>query len=195
MNTGIWWEGLREREYLEGLGLVGGIILKWTFKECDLEAGTGLIWFRMGTGNGRLWVWQWTVEFLKVRVVSWLTEDLLASQEGLCFMEIVGELVRTPTHCEMEYLSSFRFLPLQETVCEVTKTRLMPRVANNQECCVSHRAFKELTKRGVKVQPCKTPQMPTVYLPTIDTNNMAHTWNLWRRSIPNVHLWPINYVQ
>jgi len=33
---------------------VEGIILKWIFKQSEGERGTGLIWFRIGTGGGRL---------------------------------------------------------------------------------------------------------------------------------------------
>jgi hypothetical protein len=30
------------------------VILKWIFKKWDLEAWTGLIWLRIGTGGGHL---------------------------------------------------------------------------------------------------------------------------------------------
>jgi hypothetical protein len=33
---------------------VEGIILKWIFKKYEGEIGSGLIWFRIGTGGGRL---------------------------------------------------------------------------------------------------------------------------------------------
>ena len=33
---------------------VEGIILKWMFKKYEGEIGIGLIWFRIGTGGGRL---------------------------------------------------------------------------------------------------------------------------------------------
>jgi hypothetical protein len=32
------------------------------------------------------------LRFHKMRVISWLTEDLLASQEGLCYVELVSEI-------------------------------------------------------------------------------------------------------
>jgi hypothetical protein len=33
---------------------VEGIMLKWMFKKYEEETGTGLIWFRIVTGGGRL---------------------------------------------------------------------------------------------------------------------------------------------
>jgi len=37
--------------------------------------------FRTGTGGGLLWTRQWTFRFHKMRVISWLAEELLVSQE------------------------------------------------------------------------------------------------------------------
>ena len=55
----------------------------------DGEAWTGLIWLRTGTGRSRLWMRSRTLGFHKIRGISWLAKDLLASQEGLCSMELV----------------------------------------------------------------------------------------------------------
>jgi uncharacterized protein (UPF0128 family) len=52
---GFWWEDQRERYHLEDLGTDGRIILKWIFKK-GWEALTGLIWLRIGTCGGRLWM-------------------------------------------------------------------------------------------------------------------------------------------
>jgi hypothetical protein len=49
-----------------------------------------LSWLRIGTGGGLLWMRQWTSEFHKMRGISWLAEKLLASQEGICSMELVS---------------------------------------------------------------------------------------------------------
>jgi hypothetical protein len=45
----FWWRNLRERDDLDGR-----IILKWIFKMWFGEARTGLLWLRIGTGNGHL---------------------------------------------------------------------------------------------------------------------------------------------
>jgi len=42
------------------------------------EVGWGLVWLRVGTGGGLSWM----------RGISWLAEDLLASQGGLCCLEL-----------------------------------------------------------------------------------------------------------
>jgi hypothetical protein len=40
--------------------------------------------------GGLLWMQQWTFGFHKTRGISWLADDLLASQEALCSMELVS---------------------------------------------------------------------------------------------------------
>ena len=42
---------MMERDYLEDLSGVGRIILKWIFSKWE-GAWTGLIWLRIGTGDG-----------------------------------------------------------------------------------------------------------------------------------------------
>jgi hypothetical protein len=53
-------------------------------------AQTGLIWLRIGTGGGLLCIRWWTFGFHQMRGISWVAEDILASQEGLCSMELVS---------------------------------------------------------------------------------------------------------
>jgi hypothetical protein len=45
---------------------------------------------RIGTDGGLLWMRQWTFGFHKMREISWLAEELLASQNGLCSMELIS---------------------------------------------------------------------------------------------------------
>jgi hypothetical protein len=34
-NMGFWWEHLRERDYFQGPGVYGRIILRWIFRKWD----------------------------------------------------------------------------------------------------------------------------------------------------------------
>jgi len=52
--TGFCWGDLRERVHLEDPGVVGRIILRWVFRKWDVEAWTGSICLRIGTGGGHL---------------------------------------------------------------------------------------------------------------------------------------------
>jgi hypothetical protein len=44
---------------------------------------TGLIWLRIGIGEGLLWTRQWTCRFHKMLGNCWVAGQLVASQEGL----------------------------------------------------------------------------------------------------------------
>ena len=64
---------------------------RWLFRKWDVGVWTGSIWLRIGTGGGHLGLRQYTFGFHKMRGISWLAENLLASQEGLCSAEWVSE--------------------------------------------------------------------------------------------------------
>jgi hypothetical protein len=87
-----------------------GIILKWVFRKWTGEAWTGLIWLKIGTGGGLLWMRLWTFGFHKMREISWLAENLLASQAGLCCKELV--VIFTKFYCCMKNLWSFLWIVL-----------------------------------------------------------------------------------
>jgi len=42
--------------HLEDPGVDVRIILRWIFKKWDMRIWTGLIWLRIGTGGGHLWM-------------------------------------------------------------------------------------------------------------------------------------------
>jgi len=49
----VFWRGnLREISHLEDPGVDGRIILRWIFREWNVDAGTESIWLRIGTGVG-----------------------------------------------------------------------------------------------------------------------------------------------
>ena len=54
MHTGSWCGNLKDRDHLESLGIDGRIIIKWLLKKWDREAGTALLWLKIGAGGGCL---------------------------------------------------------------------------------------------------------------------------------------------
>jgi len=62
---------------------------KWIFNKC-VKTWTGLSWLRTGMGGRLLWMLWWTFGFHKMWRIYRLAEDLLASHEQLCSMELFG---------------------------------------------------------------------------------------------------------
>jgi len=58
LHIGFWWADLRKGDHLVDLDVNGKIILKWIFKNWNEKAWSGLIWLRIETGIGRLWLRQ-----------------------------------------------------------------------------------------------------------------------------------------
>jgi hypothetical protein len=86
VHTGFWWVNLREEVYVEDVGIDGRLILKWIF-EIYRRVWTGFLLLRIGKSGRLSWAWQWTFGFHKMREISSLSEELLASQEVLYSME------------------------------------------------------------------------------------------------------------
>jgi hypothetical protein len=61
--------------------------IKIGLQDMGLGAWNGLLWLRTGTGGGRLWMQKRNFGFHKMRGISWLVEEMVASQEGLRSME------------------------------------------------------------------------------------------------------------
>ena len=74
---------MREREHLEEPCVDGRIILRWIFRKWDVGLWTGLIWLRIVTSGGLLWMRYWIFGFYKMRGIGWLAENQLGSQERL----------------------------------------------------------------------------------------------------------------
>jgi hypothetical protein len=86
-HRGLRWGHPMEWDHMEEPGVDGRIILKWIFRKCEVAVCTGLIWLRIGTVGGHLQTRKWTFRFHKIPGFSWLVENRLVSQEGLCSME------------------------------------------------------------------------------------------------------------
>jgi hypothetical protein len=73
----------RGKRPLEDLVVDGRLMLKWALKKWGVRAWSGFIWRRIGTNDGFQEVWG----------ISWLSEDLLPSNEELRAFESFGRFV------------------------------------------------------------------------------------------------------
>jgi hypothetical protein len=56
VHAGFWWGNLREIDHLEDPGTEGRIELRCIFRKWDVRAWIGLMWLRIGTGGGHLYM-------------------------------------------------------------------------------------------------------------------------------------------
>jgi len=54
VHTVCLWGDLMDRDHLEYLDKVGGMILKWIFKKWDRKTWSVMLWVRIGTADGLL---------------------------------------------------------------------------------------------------------------------------------------------
>ena len=57
VDRGFWCGNLSEKYHLENVDINGRIILKWIFMKSIGRAWTGLMWLRIRTSGGILWLW------------------------------------------------------------------------------------------------------------------------------------------
>jgi hypothetical protein len=80
----ITYSELRERDHLENPGIDRRVILKWIFRKWD----GGKDWIDVVQKNRD--GWQALVNaVMNLWRISWLAENLLSSQSGICSMELV----------------------------------------------------------------------------------------------------------
>jgi hypothetical protein len=87
VHRGLWWRNLRERGHLDDPGVDGFRIVRWIFRKWEWGA---MDWIDLVQERDR---WRVLVNAVmnlrnpKMRGISGLAENRLASQEGLCSME------------------------------------------------------------------------------------------------------------
>jgi len=79
--------------------------MKIGLKIMGLKVFIGYLWIKIGNSGGFLWTQKWTSEFYKRRENSWLAEGLWASQEGVCYMELLCYLF---IYCAGKWLTHIR---------------------------------------------------------------------------------------
>ena len=66
-----------------------------------------------------MWMLLWACGFRKTRGISWLAEDLLASQKGLCSVELVSSLVTCFIKVQSHARRFFKTQSLQDVLLEI----------------------------------------------------------------------------
>ena len=92
----FWWGNMKERDHWEDLGVDGRIILKWILNMMGGTYGINLAQVRctwLLVANSVLQ----TVRVHKMRRISWVAEQLLASQGRHCSMDLVSWLANRVT--------------------------------------------------------------------------------------------------
>ena len=91
VHIGFWWENLREEDNLEEVSVDWKIILKWVLKKF---VGS-MNWIDLAQDRDRWWALLNAVMNLLFRQmwrISWTAEKLLASQEGICSIDLFSDL-------------------------------------------------------------------------------------------------------
>ena len=110
-RLGIWWGDLKKRDHINDLVLDRRIILEWILK--TWEGRHGLSW-------ADSW-WLDVNAVMKFRAhkksgISWIAEDLVASEEGLCSMELVVIPPLLHTHISFIYYRRYIILAIWRIV-------------------------------------------------------------------------------
>ena len=113
VQMGSWWGKLRKRVNSKDLGIGRRIILQWI-----LIASTGLVWHTLGGSGGLFLSPNWTSKSHKKWGISWPTEGLSASQDGLCLVSYSLDST-LPITCNCHSLQSSRV----QLKCDGTRWR------------------------------------------------------------------------
>jgi hypothetical protein len=80
-------------------------------KKQEGREGTGFIWLMIGTNGRLLWTGKWSFGLHRMWGITGVAEELLASQEGLCSLELVNPLAFSWRHWENPRKTSINCSP------------------------------------------------------------------------------------